>query len=41
MPENTASHVSCTTSSAWARLPMIEVAKRINDPWNRLIVSVR
>ncbi len=37
MPENTASQASWTTSSACARLPMIEVATPIREPWKRLI----
>ncbi|MGA9012248.1 MAG: hypothetical protein WB509_07115 [Acetobacteraceae bacterium] len=32
IPENTASQASCTTSSAWARLPMIEVASPVSEP---------
>jgi hypothetical protein len=37
IPENTASQASCTTSSAWARLPMIEAPRPINELWKRLI----
>ena len=37
IPENTGQPgASCTTSSAWARLPMIEVARPVSDPWKRL-----
>ena len=36
-PAKTASQASCTTSSAWARLPMIEAATPMNEAWNRRI----
>ena len=34
-PPYTASHESCTTSSAWAWLPMMEAARRTSEAWKR------